>query len=94
MGIIQHTNTPTIAPIMRLGYQWNLDFAGPLSLTPRHNHYVLVMIEHFSKWLELVPWLDCNSEGGGYAFFDRMFNKFGAPTKVLIDQGMKFRRDF
>jgi hypothetical protein len=41
-------------PIMGLGYQWNLDFASPLNLTPRHNRYVLVMIEHFSKWLELM----------------------------------------
>jgi len=70
---------------MGLAYQWNLDFAGPLSLTPRHNHYVLVMIGHFSKWLELVPLTYCNSEGGGYAFFDRVFNKFGAPAEVFID---------
>ena len=36
-------------PIMGLGYRWSLDFAGPLSLTIRHNKYVLVMVEHFSK---------------------------------------------
>jgi hypothetical protein len=35
-------------PIMGLGYRWSLDFAGPLPVTPRHNKYVLVMIEHFS----------------------------------------------
>jgi hypothetical protein len=40
---------------MGIGYQWNLDFVGPLSLTLQHNQYVLVMIEQFSKWLELVP---------------------------------------
>jgi hypothetical protein len=36
----------------------SLDFCGPLSLTSLHNIYVLVMIEHFSKWLESVPLLD------------------------------------
>jgi hypothetical protein len=41
-------------PIMGLGYRWSLDFVGPLPVTPRHNKYVLVMIEHFSKWIELV----------------------------------------
>jgi hypothetical protein len=41
-------------PIMGLGYRWSLDFAGPLPMTLRHNKYVLVMIEHFSKWIELV----------------------------------------
>ncbi|PTQ43569.1 hypothetical protein MARPO_0024s0079, partial [Marchantia polymorpha] len=31
-----------------------LDFAGPLPLTTRHHRYMLVMVEHFSKWIELV----------------------------------------
>jgi hemoglobin-like flavoprotein len=52
------------------------------------------MIEHFSKWLELVPLLDCNNEGIAYAFFDKMFGKFGALAEVLINQGMEFQGDF
>ncbi len=51
------------------------------------------MIEHFSKWLELMPVLDCNN-GVTYAFMDKMFSKFGALAKVLIDQGMEFWKDF
>ena len=41
-------------PIMGLGYRWSLDFAGPLRATKRGAKYVLVMVEHFSKWIELV----------------------------------------
>jgi hypothetical protein len=41
------------------------------------------MIEHFSKWLELVPLLDYSNEGIAYAFMDKMFNKFGVLTEVL-----------
>jgi hypothetical protein len=52
------------------------------------------MIENFSKWLELVPLLDQNNEGVANAFLDRMFNKFGALAKVLINQGMDFQGDF
>jgi hypothetical protein len=52
------------------------------------------MIEHFSKWLELVPLLDCSSEGVAYAFLDKMLNKFGVLVEVLTDQGTKFERDF
>jgi hypothetical protein len=47
---------------MGLGYQWSLDLASPLSLTPQHKQYVLVMIEHISKWLELVLLLDCSND--------------------------------
>ncbi len=56
----------------------------------RHNRYVLVMVEHFSKWIELVPSLDKSSEGVAYVFLDRVFSHFGAPAEVLTDQGTKF----
>jgi len=72
-------------PIMRLGYHWSLDFAGPLPLMVRHNKYVLVMVEHFSKWIELVPSPDISNEGVTYAFFDRVLSHFGAPVEVLTD---------
>jgi transposase-like protein len=79
---------------MGLGYRWSLDFAGPLPLTVRHNKYVLVMVEHFSKWIELVPSLDKSSEGVAYAFLDRVLSHFGAPAEVLTDQGTKFQGEF
>jgi hypothetical protein len=88
------TSNYSLLPIMGLGYQWNLDFVGPLNLTPQHNRYVLVVIKHFSKWLELVLLPNCNNEGATYAFLDRVFNRFGVRAKVLIDQGMEFCGDF
>jgi hypothetical protein len=39
---------------MGLGYRWPLDFAGWFIATPRGAKYVLVMVEHFRKWIELV----------------------------------------
>jgi len=45
------------------------------------------MVEHFSKWLELVPFLDRGSEITTYAFLDRIFKRFGARVEILIDQG-------
>jgi hypothetical protein len=43
------------------------------------------MVEHFSKWIELVPSLDKSNEGVVYAFLDKVFNHFGAPVKVLTN---------
>jgi len=79
---------------MGLGYRWSLDFAGPLPVTSRHNRYVLVMVEHFSKWIELVALPDKSSEGVAYAFLDRVLSHFGAPAEVLTDQGTEFRGEF
>jgi hypothetical protein len=79
---------------MGLGYRWSLDFAGPLPLIIQHNKYVLVMVEHFSKWIELVPSLDKSSKGITYAFLDRVLSHFGAPAEVLTNQGTNFQGEF
>jgi hypothetical protein len=79
---------------MGLGYRWGLDFAGPLPLTVRHNRYVLVMVEHFSKWMELVPSFDKSNKGVAYAFLDRVLSHFGALAEVLTNQGTEFQGEF
>ncbi len=50
----------------------------------------MVMIKHFSKWLELVPLRNCISEGAAYGFLDIMLSMFGAIVELFIDQGTKF----
>jgi hypothetical protein len=72
-------------PIVGLGYCWNLDFVGPLPLTIQHNKYVLVIVEHFSKWNELVPSPNKSSEGIAYTFLDRVLSHFCAPVEVLTN---------
>jgi hypothetical protein len=39
-------------------YRWSCDLAGELPQTFRGNVYIMIMIEHFSKWVELVALLD------------------------------------
>ena len=79
---------------MGLGYKWSLDFAGPLLPTSRGAKYVLVMVEHFSKWIELVALPQNSSELAAAAFLDRVLARFGAPAEVLTDQGREFLGDF
>jgi len=71
-----------------------LDFSSPLSLTLQHNQYVLVIIEHFSKWLELVLLLNCNNEKATYAFLDKVLIRFGVLIEVFINQSIKFYGEF
>ena len=54
----------------------------------------MVMIEHFSKWIEIAP-LPCKeSLCTAKAFRAHIFCGYGAPAEVLTDQGTKFRREF
>jgi hypothetical protein len=49
---------PFNVPIPQLSYHLNLDFARLLPLTTCNNWYVLIMVEHFSKWIELISLLN------------------------------------
>jgi hypothetical protein len=55
---------------------------------------VLVMVEHFSKWIELMLLPNKFNEGVVYAFLDQILNQFGAPIEVLMDQGKEFLGNF
>jgi hypothetical protein len=85
-----YTPTLHLQPLtMGIGYQWTLSFTSPLNLIMRHNQYVLVMIEHFSKWLKLMSLSNHNNEGATYGFMEKILNRFGFSTTILIKQGMK-----
>jgi hypothetical protein len=62
--------------------------------SPRHNKYVLVMIEHFSKWIELVALPNKFNKGAAYSFLDCVLSRFGAPAEVLTDQEREFLGEF
>jgi hypothetical protein len=52
------------------------------------------MIEHFSKWLELLLLPDRSNDRITYVFLDKMFSRLGALVEVIINQGMNICGDF
>lgn len=40
----------------------SIDILGPLPITPRGNKYILVVMDYFSKWVEVLPIPDQTSE--------------------------------
>jgi hypothetical protein len=53
----------TLSPLSIQGmfYRWSCDLARELPQTSRGNVYIMIMIEHFSKWVELVALPDKSS---------------------------------
>ncbi len=43
------------------------------------------MVEHFSKWIELVQLLDKSNKGTTYAFLDWMLHRFRTLIEVLTN---------
>jgi hypothetical protein len=54
----------------------------------------MIMIEHFSKWVQLVALSDKSSHNTNQVFLQQVLSRFGACVECLIDQGSEFRGEF
>ena len=78
-------------PVRELGYRWSLDILGELPLSRRGKRYVLVMIEHVSKWVEAVPMASKSAVGIASHFLHMVLSRYGACAEVVTDQGKEFK---
>jgi hypothetical protein len=62
----QHTFFPF--PIHGMFYHWSCDLAGELPQTSKGNVHIMIMIKHFSKWVELVALSNKSSYSTNQAF--------------------------
>ena len=81
-------------PIMGMFYRWSIDLAGPFPQLEYGNYYIMVMIEHFSKWVEVVAIPTKESRETARVFGQYVLCRYGAPAEVLTDQGTEFRGEF
>jgi hypothetical protein len=74
-------------------YRWGVDLCKMPFKSVSGYRYVVVMIEHFSKWIELVPIPEKTSHHTAAALRG-VLCRYGAPAKVFTDQGDKFQGEF
>ena len=72
---------------------WAMDILGPLPMTARGNQYILVMSNHFTKWVEAVPMTNQRAETVAKTFVDEVVTRHGVPSKLLTDQERNFEAD-
>jgi hypothetical protein len=81
-------------PIQGMFYCWSCGLAGELPETSRGNVYIMIMIEHFSKWVELVTLLDKSSHITNQTFLQQVLSRFGVYAECLSDRGSEFKGEF
>jgi hypothetical protein len=54
----------------------------------------MIMIEHFSKWVELVALPDKSSHNTSQVFLQQVLSRFKACAECLIAQGLEFKGEF
>ena len=80
-------------PIMGMFYRWGVDLFRMPTPSAAGNHYVVVMVEHFSKWIEVAA-IPEKTADNVKAVFLPVLCRYGAPAEVLTDQGTEFEGSF
>ena len=73
-------------PWERLG----IDVTGPHPTSAKGNTYVLTVIDHFTKWVELFPMRNQEASTVAKLLVDRVFCVHGCPLQILTDRGTNF----
>ena len=80
-------------PIMGMFYRWGVDLCKMPQESEDGNRYVVIMVEHFTKWVELRAIPAKEAKHVAAAFRD-VLTRFGAPAEVVTDQGREFEGEF
>jgi IS30 family transposase len=78
---------------MGMFYHWGVDLCKIPTISKHGSKYIVVMVEHFTKWVELRAIPEKTSEYTAAALKD-VLCRFGAPAEVLTDQGEEFQGVF
>ncbi len=81
-------------PICDLFHRIALDIAGPLPETKAGNKYILVAIDHYSKWCEAKAVADHGAKTAAKFLEDDLIYKYGVPKFVLTNNGGEWGAKF
>ncbi|VDI60338.1 Hypothetical predicted protein [Mytilus galloprovincialis] len=74
------------APVERV----RIDFLRPLPETTMGNTNLLVMVDQFTKWVEIIPLPSQTAEEIAKAAVNEFFTRFGCPFSIHSNQGRNF----
>ncbi|GKT18493.1 DDE-type integrase/transposase/recombinase [Aduncisulcus paluster] len=83
------------APLMTGEYEdpfhtVSMDTMGPLPMAVSGEKYIIVLVDAFSKWVELVPVRTLEAEEAADALVRSVFARHGLPRQIKSDNGPQF----
>jgi hypothetical protein len=81
-------------PVCDLFYGIALDTAGPLLETKSGNKYILMAIDHYSKWCETKAVADHGAKTVARFLEDDLICRYGVPKFILTDNGGEWCAEF
>jgi transposase InsO family protein len=69
---------------------WGLDVIGPLPETENGMRYGLTMVDHFTRWVEVIPMPDKTNDSVWRAVERHLVARYGPPVYIITDNGGEF----
>ena len=67
----------------------NIDYLGHFPTDPDGYRYIMVVVDCFTRFVELYPAKACDGESAAYALHGHM-GRYGTPSMILSDKGHEF----
>ena len=68
----------------------HIDILGPFIESASHNKYVLVMVDQYTKWVELAALPEQTAETVAHALVTQFLCRMGCAQEIFSDQGRNF----
>lgn len=67
-----------------------IDIMGPFPVTARQKRFLLVIVDYFTRWIEVFPMRTTTSTNVAEILINEIFARYGLPRYILSDNGPQF----
>ena len=71
-------------------YQVGMDVMGPLPMTMSGKRYIVIAVDHFTKWVEIRALESNDAQSIASFFYEDVICRHGVPEILTTDQGTEF----
>ena len=92
---LQNSRQGQLQPMV-VGEPWErlgIDVTGPHPTSSKGNVYILTMIDHFTKWIEIFPMKNQEASTIAQILVNQVFCVYGLPQQILTDRGQNFESE-
>lgn len=72
------------------GEMIGVDFMGPFPLSQKRNTVLMVVVDYYTRWVELFPLRDAKTPRVCAILKDEIFTRWGVPAFMVSDRGPQF----
>jgi hypothetical protein len=80
-------------PIITIGpfAKWGIDFMQCKPTSARGHGYIIITVDYFKKWVEVMPTFLNNGCTATLFVFNHIITRFGVPRAIFTDYGAHFK---